>query len=55
MPLTVVLYIKVTVEKEDRSLMNATFLLTPNLNWKDAFMEACTEAGCVGVSKDTVP
>jgi phosphoserine aminotransferase len=39
---------KGAVEKEDRSLMNATFLLTkPEL--ESAFMEACTEAGCVGV------
>jgi phosphoserine aminotransferase len=39
---------KGTVEKEDRSLMNATFLLAkPEL--EDAFLKACTEAGCEGI------
>ena len=34
--------------KEDRSLMNVTFLLKdPEMN--DAFLEACTAANCVGV------
>ncbi len=34
--------------KEDRSLMNATFVLN-NDELNDAFMAACTDAGCVGV------
>ncbi|MEM9823593.1 MAG: 3-phosphoserine/phosphohydroxythreonine transaminase [Bacteroidota bacterium] len=39
---------KGTAAKEDRSLMNATFLLNhPDL--QDTFLEMCNEAGCVGV------
>jgi phosphoserine aminotransferase len=37
-----------TVEKEDRSLMNATFLLKDD-SMNDAFLQACTEAGISGI------
>jgi phosphoserine aminotransferase len=39
-----------TAEKEDRSLMNATFVMAPGKEALEAeFLAACKEAGCVGV------
>jgi len=37
-----------TAAKEDRSLMNVTFLLKDS-DLNEAFLAACTDAGCVGV------
>ena len=37
-----------TAAKKDRSKMNVTFLLN-NPDLTDNFLEACAEAGCVGV------
>ena len=37
-----------TVVKEDRSLMNVTFVMT-NPEMEAKFMEMCTEKGCVGI------
>ncbi len=39
-----------TAEKQDRSLMNATFVMDSNYaNLETNFLKVCTEAGCVGV------
>lgn len=39
-----------TAQREDRSLMNATFVMAPGKESLEAeFLKTCTEAGCVGV------